>query len=89
MIIAGLAAALLGVGQFFMDTVLFSAIFKKEPLKALPVLMLKMLLYGGGFALLFVWFREYVAGAAIGFGIGFFPGIFIYGLNLLRGGEKK
>lgn len=84
MIPTAVAAAVLAVFQFFLDTVLFRLIFESRAVKAIGYLLLKLALYGGAFALLFLCFREYVTGAAIGFGVGFFPTVLIYGLVILR-----
>lgn len=87
MLMTAVAAAVLAVFQFLLDTVLFRAIFDGKTLKAIGMLLLKLALYGGGFALLFLYFRDYVAGAAVGYGLGLFPSVFIYGLLTLR--KKK
>ena len=84
MILTAVAAAVLAVFQFLLDTVLFRLIFESKAVKAIGLLLLKLALYAGGFALLFGCFRQYVAGAAIGFGVGFFPAVLIYGLAVLR-----
>lgn len=94
MILTGLAAAVLAVLQFFLDAVMFRSVFSGKPLRAVALLLLKLALYAGGFALLFLCFRQYVTGAAVGFGVGFFPAVLIYGLvyakrNLSVGSRKS
>ena len=84
MLMTAAAAAVLAVFQFFLDTVLFRAIFDSKAPKAIGLLLAKLALYAGGFALLFLCFRQYVTGAAIGFGVGFFPAILVYGLVFAR-----
>lgn len=84
MLMTAVAAAVLAVFQFLLDTVLFRGIFDGKALKAIGMLLLKLALYGGGFSLLFLCFRDYVTGAAIGFGLGLFPSIFLYGFLTLR-----
>ena len=86
MLMTAAAAAVLAVFQFFLDTVLFRAVFAGKALKAIGLLLVKLALYGGGFALLFLCFRAYVTGAAIGFGVGFFPAILVYGLIFVKRG---
>ena len=84
MILAGAAAAVLAVLQFFLDAVMFRAVFSGKALRAVALLLLKLALYAGAFALLFLCFRDYVTGAAVGFGLGLFPSIFLYGFLTLR-----
>ncbi len=84
MIIAAVAAAAVAVFQFFLDTVLFRSVFESKPLKAVGMLLLKLAVYAGGFALLFGLFRALVTAAAVGFGLGLFPSIFLYGFLTLR-----
>ena len=79
MILTAVAAAVLAVFQFLLDTVLFRLIFESKAVKAIGLLLAKLALYAGGFALLFLCFRQYVTGAAIGFGVGFFPAVLVYG----------
>ena len=78
------AAAILAVFQFWMDAVLFRLIFENRALKAIGLLTGKLALYAGAFALLFLYFRDYVAGAAVGYGLGLFPSIFLYGFLTLQ-----
>ena len=80
MLMTAVAAAVLAVFQFFLDTLLFRAIFAGKAVKAIGLLLAKLALYAGGFALLFLLFRAFITGAAIGFGVGFFPATLIYGL---------
>lgn len=80
MVIAALAAAAVAIIQFWLDMTLFRLIFESKAVKAIGLLLLKLALYAGAFALLFGCFREYAPGAAIGFGVGFFPAVLIYGL---------
>ena len=84
MIIAAVAAAAVAVFQFYLDTVLFRSVFESKALKAVGMLLIKLGVYAGAFALLFLCFRDYVTGAAVGFGLGLFPSIFLYGFLTLR-----
>ena len=84
MILTAVAAAVLAVFQFVTDTVLFRLIFAGKAVKAIGLLLLKLALYAGAFALLFALFRAFVTAAAIGFGAGFFPAVLLYGLLALR-----
>ena len=84
MILTAVAAAVLAVFQFLLDTALFRLIFESRAVKAVGLLLLKLALYGGGFALLFLCARDHVPGAAVGFGAGFFPAVMVYGLATLR-----
>ena len=79
-----LIAAAFAVGQFFLDVIVSTAVFASKALKAVLSLLFKLLFYGLGFWLLFALFRAFVKVAAIGFAIGFFPCIFLYGLFRLR-----
>ena len=83
-VIAIFAAIFFALGQFYLDTVMFAAVFTAKAIKALLPLMLKMLCYGIAFWLLFKLFKAFIVAAAIGFGIGFFPSILIYGFYKLR-----
>ena len=84
MLMTAAAAAVLAVFQFFLDTVLFRAVFAGKAFRAIGLLLVKLALYAGGFSLLFLLFRAFVAGAAIGFGVGFFPAVLIYGLAFVK-----
>ena len=84
MILTAVTAAVLAVFQFVLDTALFRALFAGKAPKAIGLLLVKLALYAGGFALLFLRFRAYVTGAAIGFGVGFFPAVLVYGLVFAR-----
>ena len=84
MIIAAVAAAAVAVFQFFLDTVMFRSVFEGKAVRAIGLLMGKLALYAGAFALLFLCFRDYVTGAAVGFGIGLFPSVLIYGFLTVR-----
>ncbi|MBQ6065496.1 MAG: hypothetical protein IJK89_01620 [Clostridia bacterium] len=86
MVIAAHAAAAVAIIQFWLDTALFRLIFESKAVKAIGLLLLKLALYAGAFALLFGCFREYAPGAAIGFGVGFFPAVLIYGLVFAKRG---
>ena len=63
---------------------LFRSVFESKAVKAIGLLMGKLALYAGAFALLFLCFRDYVTGAAVGFGFGLFPSVFLYGFLTLR-----
>ena len=84
MIFTAVAAAVLAVFQFLLDMALFRLICAIKAAKAIGLLLAKLALYAGGFALLFLCFRQYVTGAAIGFGAGFFPAVLIYGLLFVK-----
>ena len=88
MILTGLAAAVLAVLQLFLDAVMFRSVFSGKPLRAVALLLLKLALYAGGFALLFLCFRAYVTGAAVGFGVGFLPTVLLYGLLQFKRGKR-
>lgn len=81
---AVILAMLFAVGQFYLDTRLFSAVFTEKPIKAFLPLIIKMALYGIAFLLLYKLFKAFIVAAAIGFGIGFFPSVLIYGFLKLR-----
>ena len=51
MIIAAVAAAAVAVFQFYLDTVLFRSVFESKPLTAIGMLLAKLALYAGAFAL--------------------------------------
>ena len=84
MILSAIIAAVLAVFQFVLDIALFRSIFASKAVKAIGLLLLKLALYGGAFALLFALFRAFVTAAAVGFGVGFFPAVLLYGLLVLR-----
>ena len=84
MILTAVTAAVLAVFQFVLDTALFRALFAGKAPKAIGLLLVKLALYAGAFALLFLRFRAYVTGAAVGFGVGFFPAVLVYGLVFAR-----
>ena len=89
MIITAAAAAGTAVFQFFADVILFRSVFSGKIPKALGALFIKLAVYGAVFALLFLRFRGYAVGAAAGFGIGFFPALFIYGFYTLKQQNNK
>lgn len=84
MILAVVIAIFVGLAQFFLDTVLFTAIFAFKASKGILAFLLKAALYGIGFWILFRLFRALVKGAVIGFAIGFFPCLFIYCINKIK-----
>ena len=77
-ILAAIVALAVGVGQVMLDTVLFRAAFASQTIKMLLALLGKIAVYGGFFYLLFTVFRAGIVGAAVGFGIGFFPGLLLW-----------
>lgn len=81
MIAAAVIAILFAIGQFMLDVVIFAGVFAARTVKALLSLLLKLVLYGAAFWLLFKVFKAFVTAAAIGFGIGFFPCLIIYALK--------
>ena len=83
-ILALIIAGFVGFAQFFLDTVLFGAVFAFKASKGILTLLCKIALYGIAFLLLFKLFRALVKAAAIGFAIGFFPCLFIYCINKIR-----
>ena len=91
-ILAATAALAIGVGQVLLDTVLFRAAFAQKTLKMLLALFGKIAVYGGFFYLLFTVFRSVIVSAAVGFGLGFFPGLiawFVFkGAKQVGGGKN-
>lgn len=83
-ILAIIAAIAVGLIQFFLDTVLFGAVFAFKAVKGILTLVAKIALYVIAFLVLFKLFRALVKAAAIGFAIGFFPCLFIYCINKIR-----
>lgn len=84
MILAIIAAIVVGLIQFFLDTVLFGAVFAFKAVKGILALLCKIAIYVIAFIVLFKLFRALVKAAAIGFAIGFFPCVFIYCINKMR-----
>lgn len=84
MIAAAVIAVIIGLVQFFLDTVLFGAIFAFKATKGILAVLLKGALYVIAFWVLFKLFRALVKAAAIGFAIGFFPCLFIYCINKIK-----
>lgn len=91
-VLAAAVALVIGVGQVFLDTVLFRAAFSSEKLKMLLALFGKIAVYGGFFYLLFTVFRPAAVSAAVGFGLGFFPGLILWyvckGAKQVGGGKN-
>ena len=89
---AAIIALAVGVGQFLLDTVLFRAAFAAKPSKMLLALFGKIAVYGGFFYLLFTVLRQVIVGAAVGFGLGFFPGLILWfvfkGAKQIGGGKN-
>ncbi len=78
MISAIIAAAAVGIVQVILDIVVFAAVLSKKASKGVASVLIKFVLYGAAFYLLFKLFRALVKAAVIGFAIGFFPCLFIY-----------
>ena len=89
MYVLGFFAALLGAAQVLLDTVLFGAVFKPKPLRAVLALLVKLALYAVGLYVLIRIYRHYVWAGAIGFGIGFFPLLVLYGVITLTKGKGE
>lgn len=87
MIIAAVIAVIIGLVQFFLDTVLFASVFAFKATKGVLALLIKIVVYGAAFFVLFKLFRALVKAAAIGFAIGFFPCVFIYCVKKIRNGQ--
>ena len=83
MLLAGGIACALGLLEFFLDTVLFAAVFKKAYARAALTGLTKLAVYGLGIAALMVKFRAYAVPAAIGFGAGFLVYMVGYGVFTL------
>lgn len=71
MLIAGVIAFVPGALQFWLNKLLFGAVFAKDYVKAALLVPAKLALYGGCIALLMLRFRAFVIPAAVGFGAGF------------------
>lgn len=82
-VFAAIVALAVGVGEVLLDTVLFRAAFASETVKMLLALFGKIAVYGGFFCLLWTVFRPGIVGAAVGFALGFFPGLTLW--YLLKG----
>ena len=86
-VLAVIAALAIGVLQVFLDTVLFRAAFAAKPAKMLLALFGKLAVYGGFLALLFTVFNAQIVSAAVGFGVGFFPGLIVW--YLVKGRKQQ
>lgn len=84
MILTILVVAAVGIGQFWLDTILFKAIFSGKTVTGLLTLVGKLAIYAVGFFVLFKLFKEFVTAAAIGFAVGFFPALIIYGILKIK-----
>ncbi len=71
MLIAGGVAFCFGLLEFWLNTLLFPAVFDGRFGKTGGLIAAKLAVYGLGITLLLVWFRSCVVPAAIGFGAGF------------------
>ena len=90
MIAVGIAAAAVGVGEFLLDVPVFRRLLGGDYLRAALFLLLKLIVYALGFTLLFVFGKDHIVPAAVGYGAGFFPCLFVYGaLSLKKKGEEK
>lgn len=89
MYVLGFFAALLGVTEVLLDIVLFGAVFRQKPLKAVLALLVKLALYTAGLYVLIRIYRHYVWAGAIGFGIGFFVLLTLYGVITLTKGKGE
>ncbi len=83
MIVALAVAITAGFIQFILDTVLFSAVFAFKATKGILAVLIKLLIYGLGFYLLFKLFKAFVVVVSIGFAIGFFRCLFAYAVKNL------
>ena len=75
---AAAAAVFVGAAQALLGVALFGAAFSGRKVKMLVSLVGKIAVYGGFFYLLATALRSGAAGAAIGFGAGFFPGLLVW-----------
>ena len=90
-LLAGAVAFFIGAAEVFLSVVLFGFAFSEKTLKMLAALLGKIAVYGGSFYLLATALRPGVAGAAIGFAAGYFPGLLVWYLTRGRktaGGGK-
>lgn len=78
MLISGAAALCLGLLQFRLDTLLFPAVLAGRYGAAAGLIAAKLAVYGGGIALLLVWFRAYAVPAGVGYGAGFLLYMIVY-----------
>ncbi len=83
-ILAFLLAAAVGVAQVLIDILLYGAFFAGKLLKGVLSVVGKLLLYAFFLWLLFKLFKLFVAAAAVGFAVGFFPLLIIYSIKKLR-----
>lgn len=84
MVLIAIAACLLGVGQFICNIFLFPAVFAGKFIRVGLLLLLKIAVYALGLFVLIHFFAVFVVGAAIGFGVGFIPAVFIYSIYRIR-----
>lgn len=91
-LIAAAVAFCIGVLQVLLTAVLFGAAFSGKTIRMLVSLLGKIAVYGGFFYLLATVLRPAAAGAAIGFGAGFFPGLLMWyltrGRKQAKGGKN-
>ena len=83
MLIAGVIAFVFGLLQFICNILLFPAVFDGKWGRVCALLLAKLAIYAAGVAVLLLWFRVLVKGAAIGFGAGFLICIIVYGIYKL------
>ena len=83
---AAAAAVFVGAAQALLGVALFGAAFSGRKVKMLVSLVGKIAVYGGFFYLLFTVLRAAIVGAAVGFGVGFFPGLIVW--SLLKGAKQ-
>lgn len=91
-LIAAALAFTAGIAQVLLSSVLFRAVFSEKVNKMLAALFGKIAVYGGFFYLLFTVFRSAAVSAAVGFGLGFFPGLILWyvckGAKQVGGGKN-
>ncbi len=87
--VAGAAGFMLGLLQFYLDTLLFPTVFAAKYGKTALLLAGKALLYAAALTLLLMRFREYALPAGIGFGAGMLLGMLAFAVVKLfkKGGD--
>lgn len=91
MVLTAIVACLIGIGEFICNIFLFPAVFSGNFLRVGLLLLLKIAVYALSLFVLIHFFVAYVMGAAVGFGVGFIPALFLYGVYSIgkNKGEKS
>ncbi len=91
-LLAAAAALFVGAVELLLTAVLFGAAFSEKKIKMLVSLLGKIAVYGGFFYLLATVLRAGAVGAAVGFALGFFPGLAVWyltqGRKQAKGGKN-